>query len=88
MLLLLVAPAGAVCATFMMHAEACTIRIQLINSTARGVLALSEVVLTAKDQTVMQYSALIANLSTTRVSVASCFDNNNNTGCVSGSSRR
>jgi hypothetical protein len=61
--------------------EACTIRIQLINSTARGVLALSEVVLTAKDQTVMQYSALIANLSTTRVSVASCFDNNNNTGC-------
>jgi hypothetical protein len=75
-----VAPAGPVCAaTLMMRAEACAIRIQLINITVPTPLLLAEVVLNAKDQTVMQYSTLIAHLSTTRFSVASCFDNNNNT---------
>jgi hypothetical protein len=86
MLLLLVdTPAGAVCAS---HAEACTISIQLFDEAIATTLILTDVVLTARDKTVMEYSTLIAKLSTTRFWVGGCFDNNSTTRCVSGSSRR
>lgn len=82
------APAGAVCAPLAMHAEACTISIQLFDTAISTPLILSDVVLTAKDKSVMEYSTLIAKLSTTRFWVGNCFDNNSTTRWVSCSSRR